>query len=893
MSATDTLQLGSDPERQTRRPSPGMILAVVGFSVFVAADDLTVVSTMLRPIIGDLGLVLPDGLDDAAWIVNAYLIAFVAIMPIAGRISDILGRRRTFVAAYLLFLVGTILIPLSVEFDEPFRWFLFGRILTAIGGGAMVPVALAVVGDVYPEGKRARALGTLGAIETLGWVWGPLYGAMLVRYLTWQWQFWLNIPFAIGGLLLSWWALAGQDRPAERPKLDWIGATLLTIALVSLNLALLGGAEIQSVNGLDELTGGSGPDLWWLFPLATAAGALFLVQQSYSRHPIFDPRLFRGRNLLIALIVNFVVGAALVIAMVDVPLFVNAVELDLDRAAVRAGWILSALTAAMALTSYIGGRVTERWWYRPPILLGVAMSTAAYAWMGATWTAETSYPVFAVQLALLGGGFGLTVAPTTSAVVDAAPADQRGAAASLVMVIRLMGLSVGLSALTAWGLSRFNDLRSTIDLPPLTDPGFEDAVIEAQERLTAQAIAETFTAAAVVIGAGLLATAVMRRHHTHIAHPAHPADDTAHRGRSHGGHRHGVDGPDSRRPRRDRAEPRRTRPQRDRRTAGDGRSTTTRRTMRRTGPARPWSRWRPTATSADVAALMRRMNVLVGLLAALLIGAFVTIALLFGRVAEAKDDAAAARNDLALYAAQDGSGGDDAVNAATAEELAVLREDIQRVEAGAALYASQIDGFVEQITELEPQITAGVDDAIAGLRDFGTSTISFDVKIDEVIPVDTEVVIRRTVEVPIKTDDPDQTRTFDTTIRDRHPARQHPARRERARQRRRADRPGGRHPDRRDRADPGRVPGPARRPDRDRRRRHRTEESHRLAGGGPRVTPGRACPVSPAERTGPPRRRPRRADRGPPARNGDRGGARLATASQDGTTLAGCVHHDS
>jgi MFS family permease len=504
MSALDT-------DTTTRRiPSPAAILAVVGFSVFVAADDLTVVSTMLRPIIGDLGLVLPDGLDDAAWIVNAYLIAFVAVMPIAGRISDVLGRRRTFVGAYLLFLVGTTLIPLSIQFDEPFRWFLFGRVLTAIGGGAMVPVALAVVGDVYAEGKRARALGTLGAIETMGWVWGPLYGAMLVRFLSWEWQFWLNVPLALAGLAASWWALAGHDRPEHRQRVDWIGATLLTVALVSLNMALLGSAEIQSVNGLDELTGGTGPDLWWLYPLSALATGLFIVQQSYSANPLFDPRIFRGRNLLIALGVNFAVGAGLVIAMVDVPLFINSVELDLERAAVYAGWTLSSLTAAMALTSYLGGRATERWWYQPPVLLGLAMSTASYAWMGSTWTSDTSYPIFAVQLALLGGGFGLTVAPTTSAVVDAAPADQRGAAASVVMVVRLLGLSVGLSALTAWGLARFNDLRSTIDLPPITDPGFESAVVDAQERLTAQAIAETFTAAAVVLGAGLLASLAMR-----------------------------------------------------------------------------------------------------------------------------------------------------------------------------------------------------------------------------------------------------------------------------------------------------------------------------------------------------------------------------------------------
>lgn len=705
---TDTAEISIDSGR--RRPSPGAILAVVGFSVFVAADDLTVVSTMLRPIIGDLGLVLPDGLDDAAWIVNAYLIAFVAIMPIAGRISDVLGRRRTFVGAYLLFLIGTILIPLSVEFDSAFGWFLTGRVMTAIGGGAMVPVALAVVGDVYPEGKRARALGTLGAIETMGWVWGPLYGAMLVRFLSWQWQFWLNIPFAIAGLAASWWALEGHDRPEQRQRIDWLGAGLLTVTLVSLNVALLGSAEIQSVNGLSELTG-EGTDWRFLYLVALGAGVAFVWQQQRSDHPLFDRRLFRGRNLLIALFVNFVVGAALVIAMVDVPLFINSVELDLERSAVVAGSILSALTAAMAVMSYVGGRATERWWYRPPVLAGLAMSTGAYAWMGATWTSDTSYPVFAIQLALLGGGFGLTVAPTTSAVVDAAPSDQRGAAASVVMVVRLMGFSVGLSALTAWGLARFNDLRSTIDLPSITDPGFEAAVTEAQETLTAQAIAETFTAAAVVIGAGLLATAAMKRRNgdtnmdtertpDDVDAPIESHDDAP------------IDSHDVTQP-------------------------------VPIGEAEPVS----SATRSEIDALATRMNVLIGLLAVLLVGAFVVIALMMSRVADAQDDAAAARSALE----------------STEQDLATTQADLERVEAGAALYASQITGFQEQLVALEPQVSAGVEEAIAGLREFGDSTIAFDVEIDEVIPVKTDILLDRVVQVPIKTTIPIN-ESFDTTI---------------------------------------------------------------------------------------------------------------------------------
>mgnify|MGYP003912797241 FL=1 len=129
-----------------------MVLAVVGFGVFVAADDLTVVATMLRPIIGDLGIPLPDGLDDAAWIVNVYLVAYVAVMPFMGRLSDVVGRRKVYIGALTLFLIGSIMIPFTSSMGP----FLFGRVLTAIGGGALVPVGMAVVGDVFEEKRRAH-----------------------------------------------------------------------------------------------------------------------------------------------------------------------------------------------------------------------------------------------------------------------------------------------------------------------------------------------------------------------------------------------------------------------------------------------------------------------------------------------------------------------------------------------------------------------------------------------------------------------------------------------------------------------------------------------------------------------------------------------------------------
>jgi EmrB/QacA subfamily drug resistance transporter len=489
-----------------RTPSARTILWIVGFGVFVAADDLTVVSTMLRPIITDLGIVLPDGLDDAAWIVNAYLIAFVAVMPFMGRLSDILGRRRVFVASMGLFGIGSVVIALSSSFGP----FLFGRVLTALGGGAMVPVGLAIVADAYREERRARALGVLGAIETLGWVWGPLYGALIVRFLTWRWQFWLNIPLAIFGIVASWWALAEHDK-RRQSRIDWIGVVTLTTALVSLNVALLGAAEIQSVTGLDELTGGSDAYLRWFFVLAAIAAVAFVMRQRRAPDPLIDFTLFRGRNLTAAIVINFLVGAALVIAMVDVPLFVNVVEIDVERSAVIAGSVLASLTAAMAAASYLGGLYTESTWYRPPVVAGLTLATGAYLVIGLTWDVDISYVWMGVQLALLGIGLGLVIAPTSAAVVDEAADDRRGTAAGLVVMLRLVGFSVGLSALTAYGLWRFNQLRGTLELPPIGDPGFQEALERGQAELTTSALSETLLAAGVVVALGLLATLWMRR----------------------------------------------------------------------------------------------------------------------------------------------------------------------------------------------------------------------------------------------------------------------------------------------------------------------------------------------------------------------------------------------
>ena len=165
----------------------------------------------------------------------------------------------------------------------------------------------------------------------------------------------------------------------------------------------------------------------------------------------------------------------------------------------------------MAVTAYLGGRFTERWSYRPVTAAGLIACVIGFGLMGISWTAETPYSQMVWQLIILGAGFGLVTAPIGAAVINAAPDDERGIASSLVIVLRLIGMSVGLSSLTAWGLHRFDILRKEVLLPEITDPGFQDALVKGLTSITVSVLTETFLISAVVMIVGLGVAMTLRR----------------------------------------------------------------------------------------------------------------------------------------------------------------------------------------------------------------------------------------------------------------------------------------------------------------------------------------------------------------------------------------------
>jgi hypothetical protein len=321
----------------------------------------------------------------------------------------------------------------------------------------------------------------------------------------------------VAGIIVGWRVLDPTKRSGRR--MDWWGAVLLTVGLVALNVALLGQAKIQSVSGLEELTGSSsswwsGP---WLYPVAAVAFAAFVVVERRNAvagdiDTVVSPTVLGSRAAVSAMAVNGLVGVGLVIALVNVPLFINIAENQsgIGSTALLAGILLTSLTATMAITSYLGGEMAARLGNRTPIVAGVSLAIVGFAVMGFTWDADTSHLLMAMELAVIGAGIGLVLAPTNAAVVDAAAEDDRGGAAGLVILFRLIGFSVGLAGLTAWGLHRYGQLRNELVLPALGEPGYETALADAAVDITTTALAETFAGSAIVLGVALVIALTVR-----------------------------------------------------------------------------------------------------------------------------------------------------------------------------------------------------------------------------------------------------------------------------------------------------------------------------------------------------------------------------------------------
>ena len=504
--------------------SPGFKIALIAIPIFIGALDLTVVSAVLPHVLIDLQIPFQTGMDNAAWIVTGYLLAYSVSMTFMGRLSDIHGRRKVYLAALLVFALGSYLA--AVAHTWPTRLILRGyylvadgrpdlsflslyvligaRMIQAFGAGTMVPVGMAMVGDLYPAGQRARPLGVIAAVDTAGWVVGHLYGGIIVRFWSWQTIFWLNLPIC----LIAWFlirVLLDEGKPAgDRGKMDWLGAGLIAIALSLLNIALGSGSESTSA-GLEDLAG-LPAYVWPLLLLALLFLGAFIWRQGRVKDPLIELSLFKKKNYLPASLGNFLIGVALFIAIANVPLFINSlIASSPEQGAWESGWMLSGLTVPMALAAVPGGWISDKRGYRLPSLLGLVMAVTGFALM-IGWQRDVSYLTMGLHLAFTGIGLGLTMAPIAAAVINASPSEHRGTSSALVIIFRLIGMTVGVSGITTFGLRR-SQFWSTELMP--TNPSMAE-IGKVGVAMAERVISETFWVALVVAALALIPVFFLR-----------------------------------------------------------------------------------------------------------------------------------------------------------------------------------------------------------------------------------------------------------------------------------------------------------------------------------------------------------------------------------------------
>ncbi|HEY0949441.1 MFS transporter [Nocardioides sp.] len=564
--------------------SSRLLLSLAAVAVAFAAADTYVVVLALPDMMGSVGVPV-DQLQRAAPIISGFLLGYVAMLPLIGRVADLRGRVPVLVAALALFALGSLVTALA--YDMPSM--VSGRFLQGVGGGGLVPATLALVADLYPAERRGVPLGVVSAVQELGSVLGPLFGALVLAVADWRAIFAINLAvgLVLAAVIRSLTEVEVRAQRASRPRaFDWIGLLLAVVALAAGALVFVQPSQLMRDLTWGQLfipVTGSGR---WLTPLGlTAIGALVLlgVRCATARRPLLDLRgwlrTLREADLLGAaflalalagvilafatadpkvqvfsdqgawyllgsalataafvvhlrrapaplvpagalrrtpawgaMLVSFFVGAALIAALIDIPLFARTTVYSDSQ--LMAALVLVRFLVALPVGAVVGGYLTRTTSAGLVTAVGMACAAGGFVWM-ATWDlGSLDHAAATLPLVLGGFGFGLALAPVNAAVLASTDDDVHGLASAFVVVARMVGMLVGISALTTIGLRRYYAEQADLPLAREVCDG-RSRCSEFTDLLKTAGIAQehtVFTGAAVCAVIAGVAALVLFRH---------------------------------------------------------------------------------------------------------------------------------------------------------------------------------------------------------------------------------------------------------------------------------------------------------------------------------------------------------------------------------------------
>lgn len=393
-------------------------------ALLLAALDQTIVSTAMPEIIREL-----NGLSHLSWVFTAYMLASTVTVPIYGKLSDIYGRRFFYLFGIVVFLIGSMLCGVATSMMQ----LIIFRGIQGLGAGAIMVNSFAIIGDLFPPSERGKWQGLLGAVFGLSSVVGPLLGGLLTDHVSWRAVFYINIPLGLLALAFIAFTMQKGSGRAHTKKIDYAGAGVLALSLVSLLLAMVwGGVEYAWDSTLIK----------GLFTLALAGLALFAVVEYKAEDPVLPLHFFKNRIFTLSAITTFITGIGMFGAILYLPLFAQGV---IGFSATYAGLVLTPMMVGLILSSTIAGQVISRTGrYKILLVLGIAaMCVAMYLFsqMGV----ETTRWQLIFNMVLMGLGLGVSM-PTFNIIVQNAFGNESiGVVTASVQLFRSIGGTMGVA----------------------------------------------------------------------------------------------------------------------------------------------------------------------------------------------------------------------------------------------------------------------------------------------------------------------------------------------------------------------------------------------------------------------------------------------------------------